>query len=246
MGLFEVFFSLIVGFICFILGSILKIGFPAYISKKFDNIATKEDLARLTEIPEKIKFEFQKEFDDYTRSNTFQNDFYYKRYTELYAPLYSIVCQSEGLRVFSEDIKNKEYSFDEFPFLEICKKRNHTKTDLFTQQVVLREEIMVEDELTKFNKKELGQFIIDHEELASPKLIKLAIFYRYVNENYGGSEKKVEEAYIEYFNKKELQLIREIVSQIVKEYNQLRKDLTLDYDQHELETGKFNNEIYKV
>lgn len=190
MELFEVTFSLIVGLVCFILGSILKIGFPAYISKKFDNIATKEDLVALTEIPEKIKLDFQKEFDDYTRSNTFQNDFYYKRYTELYAPLYSIVCQSEGFRVFSEDTQNKAYSFNEFPFLEICKKRSRTKTNLFNQQVLSHEEIVVEDELTKFNKKELSQFIIDHEELASPKLIKLAIFYRYVNENYGGSEKK--------------------------------------------------------
>lgn len=60
MELFEVTFSLIVGLVCFILGSILKIGFPAYISKKFDNIATKEDLVALTEIPEKLNLIFKK------------------------------------------------------------------------------------------------------------------------------------------------------------------------------------------
>ena len=75
----------------------------------------------------------------------------------------------------------------------------------------------------------MSEFIIDKGEYASPELLKLAVSYRLVHGVVNDGEVTKND---------EFRLQGEIVQQIVKEYNELRCNLKMDYSQDEIETGR--------
>lgn len=224
----------------------IKSYFPKYMEEKGKNIATKEDIQEITTKTEAVKVAFQKEFDEFSRENRFKNEYHYKQLSELYSKLYAIVSQSEYFRYFNELCGGAKASFEEFPFFEMVKKSSNEKSNLFTGEILERQIVKVNDSITSFNKKELSEFIIANSNLASRKLLKIAVAYRFANDNYGGSEKPTtDEKMLEEFNNEELRLIREMVKIIVSDYNRLSKELNLHYNKVELETGIFQHHELK-
>ncbi|MDR1674017.1 MAG: hypothetical protein LBR54_01010 [Oscillospiraceae bacterium] len=210
----------------------------SYIGKKGEYLATKEDISEITRRTEEVKDEICKGFALYSADLKFKYDFYYKQYSELYSFLFGVICQSEYLRGFFEKCdENQTLTFDYYPFIEISSTtRTITKTTFDENGFnAKRTQETFETDLSKFNKKCLYETIINKGQYATPKLLKLAVEYRYAYQNYSGNPDITNSSLEDEANKEEFRLIREIVCCIVSEYNFLRKQLEMEYGNVALE-----------
>ena len=216
-------------------------------NEKGKNLATKEDIGDITQKTEEVKNVFQKEFADFSTELSFKNDFYYKQYSQLYAKLYAIVAQSEYFRYFAEKYHGLNYPSDDVPFFEIHGKRTEMKADLFSSTILSQKAEEITDSVTEYNKKQICDFIIANGDIASQKLLKLAVAYRYAHRHYSGSGKNVEDEELKKaFDNEEFELIKKIVRTIIIDYNTLRKDIKLEFSTSELETGLFDDLEFKA
>jgi hypothetical protein len=229
----------------FILGLFIKSYLPTYIAAKGKNLATKEDIQEITKKTEEVKSLFQKELAVFSNDLTFTNDYAFKRYSILYTKVYGIIIQSEYVRFFYKKNQIKDLSYKEYPFIEIKREEIKQQINLFTGTIISEEINSLEDEMTSFNKKELCDYIIENSEYASPKLLKLAIAYRYAWINYSGTKELTDREYSEAFNNSEFDLIKEIVTTIIKEYNEMRKIVKLSYSDYELNFGELEHADFK-
>jgi len=228
----------------FLLGLFLKHYFPSYMEEKAKNLATKEDVAEITRKTEEVQTEFRKGFELFSSDVHFKYDFYYKQYSELYCKLYAIIVQSEYVRHFvlldCNDKEKIDFSYDNAPFIEVSPRHRVTESMKFEQGNPAKCSKKTEDIITpvsQFNKKQLCEYIIKNGALASQKLLKLAVSYRFVYEHCAGNP-EVKNVPTETADNEELRLIREMVICIVSEYNVLREKLKMDYDEDELTTGR--------
>lgn len=97
------------------------------------------------------------------------------------------------------------------------------------------EEIVTD--ISQFNKNKFVNYIIKHGDLASQKLLKLAVSYRFSAYHYSGNPNGSSESIREFADEEELRLIRDIVLEIVQDYNRPRKQLNLPYSEDEFEAG---------
>lgn len=224
----------------FLLGLFLKHYFPSYMEEKAKNLATKEDVEEITRKTEEIQKEFREGFELFSSDVHFKYDFFYKQYSELYCGLYATIMQSEYARHFVRVNKGKILTFEAAPFLEI------SPTTKVTQQFKLESETPIQvstkteeidTPLSQDNKIKMCNNIIEHSDLASPKLLKIAMSYRFAFNYYDGNRDGKKSAFSDTANEEEFRLIREMIICIVSEYNKLRKELKMAYDQDELDTG---------
>jgi hypothetical protein len=250
-------FIVIIAVLNIILGLFLKCFFPSYINKKGENLATKEDIAKITTSQENVLQEFRKDFEKFSVDVRFKRDFAFKQLTELYNLLYAVICQSEYLRhtLKLQGLKEEELLFSALPFIELSPTHKTKQTWRFeneggTQFTQTKE--IIETEMSLFNKELLCGHIIKNGTYASQKLLKLAVSYRYAYSFYSGNsaikekppeEKSEQEMFYKafpqrkVFDEEEFRLIHDIVICIIQEYNQLRKDLILEYSEIELTSG---------
>lgn len=219
-------------------GLFLKNYLPSYFDEKAKNLATKEDIGDITDKIEKVKFNYSKEveqlktelnkdFQEYIDEQKFLKERSYNQYCELYSKLYTIIVQSEYLRYFNQFDDN----FDNLPFLETSREKIKTNIDLKTMSVKqTREEI--NDAVTNFNKISIVDMVIDKGHLASERLIKLAVAYRYVHKFY--TDETMDPEQLEKFQKEELLMIAEIVKTVIYETNKFKKICSLDYNENEI------------
>lgn len=223
-----------------LLGLFLKNYLPSYMDEKGKNLATKEDIQEITRKTEEVKKEFKEGFELFSSDVHFKYDFYFRQYSELYSKLYSIVIQSEYVRHFIELNNGKVISFDEAPFVEVSPTKKVTQAAKFGEgqpvQFEQKEEI-IDTPISDFNKKELCEYIIDHAEYATQKLLKIAVSYRFAYSYYSGNPNVKNASCQDTANHEEFRLIREMVCCIVSEYNYFRKELKMDYNENELNTG---------
>lgn len=221
-------------------GFYLKNYLNSYFDKKGENLATKEDIQEITRLTESVQNEFRREFEDYSKDRSFKYHFYYDQFRELYTKLYCIIAQSEYLRHFFKLYNGSEWNFEDTPFIELHSQRNTQSIKSSEgKTTVSNETTQIANGITEFNKKAISDMVIENGEFASQHLLKLAIAYRFVHQNYAGTDRTSD--IVETANEEEFVLIKEIVHCIVKEYNFLRKELKLDYVISELTTGLFEN-----
>jgi len=236
------FFTLIIiicqAIIVFIAGLLLKNYLPSYMDEKGKNLATKEDIQEITRRTEEVQEEFKQNFERFSSDIQFKYDFYYKQYSELYSKLYAIVMQSEYVRRYIKLAKDIDISFEASPFLEITKTHRTTCRVNFDENTGTKIEsktVDIETPISQFNKTQMCDYIIEKGEFASQELLKIAVAYRFANSRHSGTENNTPESKIT--NDEEFRLIREMVCCIVKEYNLYRKNLNMEYEAEELETG---------
>ncbi len=227
--------------VAFFLGLFIKHYLPGYMAKKGENLATKEDVAKITRRTEEVQEEFRKDFEKFSSDMHFKYDFYYRQYSILYTKLYSIICQSEYTRRFLKLLKDVDLTVEEVPFVEIHKGRSHDVIKFGKEQGFTHTEETIKDAITEFCKKEMCDLIIANGEFATQKLLKLSVAYRFAYDNYSGNEAVNGSEAADVANSEEFILIREMVSTIIQEYNFLRKELRMEYVQSELESGIFEN-----
>lgn len=219
--------------ITFLFGLFLSKYLPTYMSEKGKNLATKEDIKEITEKTEEVKNEFNQSFEYFSSDVQFKYEFYYKQYSELYCKLYSIVIQSEYTRYLSKIDREIEIAFNDVPFIEVSPTNRNTITYEIKKgesPKVSKSVEKIETPISQFNKKTLCEFIIDKGEYATQELLKIAISYRYVSEqDYN--------LMTDTTKKEELSLIRDMVLCIVKDYNNLRKELKMEHNEIELKSG---------
>lgn len=220
----------------FLLGLFIKKFLPSYMDEKAKNLATKEDVEEITRKTEEVQKEFREGFELFSSDVHFKYDFFYKQYSELYCNLYAIVMQSEYTRRFLLLNDNKKVTFDEAPFLEISPTKRVSQKNIGTPQMEQKIEVF-ETPLSQCNKKKLYEFIIENGEYASQKLLKIAVAYRFAHSFYEGNNEAKFSDNTKTANDEEFKLIREMVICIVSEYNQLRKELKMEFNQDELDTG---------
>ena len=226
--------------VIFLVGLFTKNYLSSYMDKKGENLATKEDIEEITRKTEEVQREFKEEFEAFSSDMRFKYDFFYKQYSELYCKLYAIIIQSEYVRHFIQITDGKVITFEEAPFLEISPTHRETTTWNIGGEKgssVSRKTESIETPISKFNKKELCDYIIQNGELASQNLLKLAVSYRFAHEHYSGNDSGGSVDVKEKADDEEFRMIKEIVSTIVKDYNQLRKELKLSYDEEEISSG---------
>lgn len=111
-----------------IAGWFLNNYFPSYMSKKGENLATKEDVQEITALTEEVQKEFKESFELFTADLKFRNDFIYRQYSGLYCKLYAIVVQSEYVRKYIEVTTGDVNTFDDVPFIEISPTERENMT----------------------------------------------------------------------------------------------------------------------
>jgi len=169
-----------------------------------------------------------------------------KQYSQLYEKLYAIVVQSEYFRYFAEKYHDLNASIEEVTFFEITGKRTEMKADLFSGVILSQKTEEVTDSVTEYNKKQICDFIIENGDVASQKLLKLAVAYRFAHRHYSGSGIKLEDENLKKaYDDEEFELIRKIVRTIIVDFNALRRDIKLEYSVSELESGLFDDQDFK-
>lgn len=236
---------LLIAIIIVILGWFIKHYFPSYMEEKAKNLATKEDIAEITRKTEEVQTEFREGFELFSSDVHFKYDFYYKQYSELYCNLYAIVVQSEYVRhfvlLYADDKEKENFSYENSPFIEVSPRHRTTESIKIEAGKPVEHNKKTEDIITpisQFNKQQLCDYIIKNGALASQKLLKLAVSYRFAYEHYSGNPETKNASCSETANAEELRLIREMTICIVSEYNELRKKLKMDYNEDELTTGR--------
>lgn len=174
-------------------------------------------------------------YDIIRRRSESKRKFYLKKLDELYLPLYTIIAQSEYIRYFFQ----MKQPFDEIPFSEIEKNNKEVK---YNGVKVTVSESIVEDGITSFNKKAIVKLIIDKNNYASTKLIKLAVAHRYLEDNY--LNKITNQKIANKFSEDELKVLAELVKTIVRETNRYLKYCSMEYDKKELKKGILNPKVY--
>jgi len=224
----------------FVLGLYVKNFFPSYMGKKGENLATKEDIAEITRRTEDVQRDFKERFELFSSDVQFKYDFFYKQYSELYCKLYSIIIQSEYVRLFFEKNDGTVLPFDEEPFIEMSKNhRQNQKIEIKQGETIKNSssEECIETPISQFNKAMLCDLIIQKDSLASQELLKLAVSYRFAYSFYSGNNDAKNSDVSETANEEEFRLIRAMVCNIVKDYNQLRKELKMPYNEQEITDG---------
>ncbi|MGG0847890.1 hypothetical protein [Peribacillus simplex] len=226
-----------------IVGLIIKDFFPGYAKEKGKNLATKEDIQEITEKTEEIKQIFQQDMATFSNELTFRNDYAFKRYSLLYTELYAIIIQSEYIRFFQRK-NGKEFHFEQFPFLESVSTQ--TKINIDLTGIVRSQEVKnIINDVTSANKKALYELIIKNGQYASPKILLLAVSYRYTYGNYSGNKKLDDEKLSDAFDSSEVALLADLIETIIKEYNEMRKTVNLSYSESELLTGRLEHTYFK-
>jgi hypothetical protein len=224
----------------FVLGLFMKNYFPAYMDKKGENLATKEDIAEITRKTEEVQSEFKEQFQLFSSDLKFKYDFFYRQYAELYSNLYAIIMQSEYIRRFMLLNDGKNVPFEEVPFWEISpthKISQHIEFGTGKPLNISQTEEQIKTPLSECNKAQLCDYIINNGSLATQKLLKLAMSYRFAYNFYSGNPDVKNSDSSKVADEEEFRLIREIVCCIVSEYNCFRKELKMNYSPTELETG---------
>ena len=224
----------------FALGLFIKNFFPSYMDKKGENLATKEDIAEITRRTEEVQREFKEGFELFSSDVQFKYDFFYKQYSGLYCKLYSIIIQSEYVRAFIEKHNRAVITFDEAPFVEMSPTLRQNQTIEMKQGEPLKitsSEESIETPVSQFNKQMLCDLIIQNDALTSQELLKLAVSYRFVYGFYSGNKDVKNLDASKTADEEEFRLIRAMVCTVVKEYNQLRKQLKMTYDEREIVDG---------
>ncbi len=238
----DILLHLAIAAIAVIAGWFLNNYFPSYMNKKGENLATKEDVQEITALTEEVQKEFKESFEQFTADLKFKNDFIYKQYSGLYCKLYAIVVQSEYVRKYIEITTGKKFIFDDEPFIEISPTERKNMTVKISQDkpmTVSRKVTYIDTPISEFNKATLCDCIIDNGDLASQKLLKLAVSYRFALEHMKSTPECDDKEYArEEAENEEVRLIRELVICIVTEYNDMRKYLKLEYEESELESGQ--------
>ncbi len=220
--------------------------------EKAKNLASKEDIAEITEKVEIVKYHYNgdieklrinlnKDFQEYMDNMKFLKERSYNQYVGLYSKLYAIIIQSEYFRYLFEI----HGEFKDIPFLELEKKSIHEKVEFhnfMTNSSIDKTEEEIHDEITDFNKIKIADMIIENGELATERLLKLAVAYRYVHKHYinKGSNCKLKEKCAA----EELKIIKSIVQAVVKETNELKKICNLQFNEIEISTGIMKWEEY--
>ncbi len=226
--------------VAFIGGLFVKNLLPSYMDEKGKNIATKEDIQEITKKTEEVQKEFRESFELFSSDVQFKYDLYYKMYANLYTKLYAIIMQSEYVRHFILLTNNENFTFEDEPFIEISPIERTSQEFKFEQgkPATMKQTVEnIETPISQFNKKTLCDYIIDNGEFASQDLLKLAVSYRFAYSHYTGNTDVKNSSCQSIANDEEYRLIKEIVFSIVKEYNWLRKELKMPYNDDELNNG---------
>lgn len=99
--------------------------------------------------------------------------------------------------------------------------------------IVAKEDTLI----SRFNKIQLCEYIIDNGQYATQELLKAAVAYRFAHSNYSGNPDVNSSSCEDIANEEEFRLIGDMVKSIVKDYNWLKKELKMDYNENELSSG---------
>ena len=221
-------FEILLTVAVFLIGLFVKNYLPSYMDEKGKNLATKEDIEEITRKTEEVQQEFREGFELFSNDVKFKYDFFYKQYSELYCKLYAIIIQSEYVRHFIELTDKITPTHKETTTFNISKANGSSVT---------RKTEEIETPISQFNKKELCDYIISNGSLASQKLLKLAVAYRFAADHYSGNGSGGSIDVKDIADEEEFRMIKDIVVAIVQDYNLLRKELKLDYNENEIKTG---------
>lgn len=173
-----------------------------FLNEKAKNIATKQDIAVITQRTEAVKEEFKESFERFHEDLQFKYSLYEKQYKELYVKLYFYVCKSEANREVACLDNDIDISFEHLPIIEYSFGNDVAEEKLHKQMIELIEEQCI---------------------YASPQLLKIVSRYQVLEKTQmtGIDEQFIQE------QKRKLKIL--LVQNIVNDFQWLRKELFLPY-----------------
>lgn len=111
-------------FILIVLGKKVWSAVDTYFETKATNYATKQDVEEITRKTEEVQSVFKKDMEKFNADLQFKYKLYEDQYTNLYAELYNLICQSEALRYFLVMKQNMPGSFKEVPIVEMADEKS--------------------------------------------------------------------------------------------------------------------------
>lgn len=227
------------GVFSFLVGLFLNNFLRSGSDKKTETVATKKDIAVLAKKADDIQNTVEDKLETLSSDSRYKSEIRYKQYSQLYCRLYALIMQSEYLRYFI-NLQNGEQSddFNESPLVEMGSIDIETvETESYSGNRVANRKI-VDTRSSKNSKKELCDTIVKNAEFASQKLLKIATSYRVASLFYSANGAETEnDEFQEKADAEELRLIKEVVTTVVREYNEIRKELLLSFDDEEITKG---------
>ena len=117
-------------------------------------------------------------------------------------------------------------TFVDAPFLEISPThRVNTKISFKEGEpiTVTNNQENIDTPISRFNKIQLCEYIIDNGQYATQELLKAAVAYRFAYSNYSGNPDVNSSSCEDIANEEEFRLIGDMVKSIFKDYNWLKK-----------------------
>lgn len=176
---------------------------------------------------------------------------FYQKITDLYATAIDYDKNSATTRRFYATVQNKmHYAVHGHTAAELIVERaDHTKEHMglttwadAPEGKIKKSDVTVAKNylytpISRFNKIQLCEYIIDNGQYATQELLKAAVVYRFAHSNYSGNPDVNSSSCEDIANEEEFRLIGDMVKSIDKDYNWLKKELKMDYNENELSSG---------
>ena len=199
-----------------------------YFEKKAENLATRQDIVKITEKTETVQAEFHKILGKFDADLKFKYQFYESQYKELYSELYQNICKSEALRYTLVNLSKEHMDFNNIPIVEYVPENNKTENQTNNNSII----------------EEIISLVKKNHSYASPELIKLVYTFKNV-EDYEKSPNTKDNEFPDIKDKIvqiKCTLKANIIKTILKDYYWLRQQLNLQESIDEtdkLQNGKF-------
>ena len=214
-----------------------------YFEQKGKLLADTEHAKELTDITESVKHDYTKKDIQYGS----KNEYFKERYYNLYSELYAVISQSEFQRYFYSVYSTPNADITDTTRIPFIEHNSERKTDRISFKdgvsSTSSETIPTNQDITDFNKEYIYKLILRNSNYASQALLSLGLAYRFVHRYYLKDLEK--ERIKQGMNNEEVKIIHKIVQVVIKEYNWLRKEIGLSYNNEEMLSMEFDHAIFK-
>lgn len=176
------------------------------------------------------------QFDWFVDKKKFKRERAYKQLEKLYLEINSIVLQFEFVKKFNKEYMEDYHENDRKLFSSINIEKEQVQYNKKTKEIILEDEMLSRVRIIQNEHLNLIDKIISNSEYASPELLRLAVNYRYCENNYLYAKNNDDRDEIlkweKIFNEEMDNILKKIIQCIKKEIENMLKLCDMEFKQH--------------
>lgn len=176
------------------------------------------------------------QFDWFVDKKKFKRERAYKQLEKLYLEINSIVLQFEFVKKFNKEYMKDYPENDRKLFSSINIEKVQVQYNKKTKEIILEDEMFSRVRIIQNEHLNLIDKIISNSEYASPELLRLAVNYRYCENNYLYAKNNDDRDEIlkweKIFNEEMDNILKKIIQCIKKEIENMLKLCDMEFKQH--------------